>query len=630
MQCFKPRSYQDNLLSELNVPSQPAYQWPRWLALPILLLIAACSTPTDNNPAPSAYTQWQPITLSFEGPSTSEQAEVNPFLHYRLTVHFTHGDTTYAVPGFYAADGQADETGADSGSVWQVRFVPDASGNWTYRANFQQGDSLAIRPSDQAGEPVALDDAEGEFRVAAAADTVRGRLRYVGERYFRFAGNGQYLLKGGAGSPENLLGYADFDGTFFGGQEEQRSGEAAADKQMHVYQDHVRDWHPGDPSWQGGKGKGLIGGLNYLASQGMNSIYFLTMNVEGDGKDVWPYTGYDKRYRFDCSKLAQWERAFAHADSLGMVLHMVLQETENERLLDSGNVGSQRTLYYRELIARFAHHSALIWDMGEENGYAEFSPNAQTTEQRQAMFRYFEENDPYHNPVVVHTHAWNGARDPVIEPLLGEANLDGLALQEGTPAKVHAVTKQWITASADTERPWVVSLDEVGPHYRGAMPDEVDPNHDTLRHEVLWGNLMAGGGGVEWYFGYRHANDDLGLETWRTRANLWAQTRHALAFFRDHLPFWEMQPADELVVDSAYCLAKPGEVYAVYLPPNGKATLDVGANEATYTVHWYDPKQGGALQTGDQPQVTGSGKVSLGNPPGGDASQDWVILVQRK
>ena len=601
-----------------------------WVVLPAFLLIAACSSSTTDESTAPLYPQGQLIVLSFEGPATSEQAEVNPFLHYRLTGHFTHGDTTYAVPGFYAADGQADKTGADAGSVWQVRFVPDAPGEWTYRVALQRGDSLTIRSSEQAGESVALDDAEGRFQVAPADEAVRGRLRYVGERYFRFTDNEEYLLKGGAGSPENLLGYADFDGTFFGGEEEQRSGEAAADQQMHTYQDHVRDWHPGDPTWQNGKGKGLIGGLNYLANQGMNSIYFLTMNIEGDGKDVWPYTGYDERYRFDCSKLAQWERVFAHADSLGIVLHMVLQETENERLLDSGNVGPQRRLYYREMIARFAHHRALIWDMGEENGYAKFSPNAQTTQQRQAMFGYFEQNDPYQNPVVVHTHAWNGARDPIIEPLLGNADLNGIALQEGTPAKVHAVTKQWITASAETGRPWVVSLDEVGPHYRGAMPDEVDPNHDTLRHEVLWGNLMAGGGGVEWYFGYRYDNDDLGLETWRTRANLWAQTRHALTFFREQLPFWEMQSADELVADGAYCLAKPGKVYAVYLPPNHPATLDLEEDEATHTVRWYDPKQGGALQTGDHPQVVGPGRVSLGSPPGGDRSRDWVILVRNE
>jgi len=27
----------------------------------------------------------------------------------------------------------------------------------------------------------------------------------------------------------------------------------------------------------------------YLSNQGVNSVYFLTMNVKGDGKDVWPW-----------------------------------------------------------------------------------------------------------------------------------------------------------------------------------------------------------------------------------------------------------------------------------------------------------------------------------------------------
>ena len=47
----------------------------------------------------------------------------------------------------------------------------------------------------------------------------------------------------------------------------------------------------GDPDWGDGKGRGIIGALNYLASQHVNSIYFLTMNVGGDGKDVWPWIG---------------------------------------------------------------------------------------------------------------------------------------------------------------------------------------------------------------------------------------------------------------------------------------------------------------------------------------------------
>ena len=167
----------------------------------------------------------------------------------------------------------------------------------------------------------------------------------------------------------------------------------------------------------------------------MNVIYFLTLNVQGDGNDVWPYTGYDERYRFDVSKLAQWERVFSHADSLGILLHVVTQETENERLLDDGDLGPQRKLYYREMIARFAHHPAILWDMGEENGPADFSPDGQDDAQRKAMMSYFKATDPYQHPVMLHTHAARNPRYDVLNPLLGNSNLDGPSLQVNPPRK---------------------------------------------------------------------------------------------------------------------------------------------------------------------------------------------------
>ena len=236
----------------------------RWL-INIVLFVSlltsfACQSPATDAPPETTYAKWHPVTLSFEGPETSESAEDNPFLNYRLVTTFRHEGTQYEVPGFYAADGQADESGADAGSVWQVRFSPDAEGEWTYQVSFRRGDSLAVNDDPQAGEPVAFDGAEGSFRVTASDKTApdfraTGLLRHRGGRYLQFAETGEYFLKGGPNSPENLLGYQDFDGTVFGGQEEQREGEAAADEQLHVYQDHVADWHEGDPTWQGIRGR---------------------------------------------------------------------------------------------------------------------------------------------------------------------------------------------------------------------------------------------------------------------------------------------------------------------------------------------------------------------------------------
>lgn len=600
----------------------------------LLLLFGLLSCQPTKEEASATYYQWHKMTLSFEGPETSEDAEDNPFLNYRLMATFRHGDQTYKVPGFYAADGNAAESGASSGNAWQVRFAPSDTGEWNYEVSFRKGENIAISDDANAGESVAFDGQSGTFQVVASEMQGRdfrakGRLQYVGERYLKFAGTDEYFLKGGTDSPENLLGYQDFDGTYVQAEEGQREGEAATDKQLHQYAPHESDWHTGDPTWQDGKGKGLIGGLNYLAEQEMNSIYFLTSNIGGDGRDVWPYTSYDERARFDCSKLDQWEIVFSHADSLGLLLHFVTQETETELLLDNGDTGPQRKLYYRELIARFAHHLAVTWNMGEENGYASFTPNAQNDEQRQAMISYIKETDPYKNFVVLHTHSSHDPRYAILEPLLGFDALDGPSLQIAPPSDVHEETKHWIEASGGAGKQWVVNIDEIGPASKGALPDDVDPEHDTIRYEVLWGNLMAGGAGVEWYFGYRFPNNDLNLETWHTRNNLWKQTRIAVNFFHEYLPFWEMQSADELVsAEGAYGFAKPGEIYAIYLPK--ATTTDLQLDEAgTYTVDWFDPKQGGDLQNGSVTEVSGGGSVSVGKAPS-EGIQDWVVLLRKQ
>ena len=75
---------------------------------------------------------------------------------------------------------------------------------------------------------------------------------------------------------------------------------------------------------------------------------------------------YDARLNLDVSKLDQWEIVFAHGTEKGMFLHFKTMETENEMLLDDGDLGRERKLYYRELIARYAHHPALNWNLGEE------------------------------------------------------------------------------------------------------------------------------------------------------------------------------------------------------------------------------------------------------------------------
>ena len=160
---------------------------------------------------------WHRVTLTFQGPEAAEGGESNPFLDYRLTVTFGNGLKSYVVPGFFAADGNAAETGATAGRSFRVHFAPDAPGTWRFTTSFRSGPGVAISEDPTAGSPMAPDGVTGSFEVARSDKAGRdhrakGRLEYVGERYLRFAGTGEAFLKGGADSPENLLAYADFDG----------------------------------------------------------------------------------------------------------------------------------------------------------------------------------------------------------------------------------------------------------------------------------------------------------------------------------------------------------------------------------------------------------------------------------
>lgn len=591
----------------------PSLRSPLFALLPAALLSGATITGERK--------QWHRITLTFDGPHAGETGTPNPFLYYRLDVTFSQGRKRYLVPGHFAADGNAAETGARSGNKWRVYFVPDAPGQWRYRVSFRAGPDVAVSADPGAGRPLPPDGATGSFTVSPTDKTgrdhrARGMLRYVGEHYPRFAGTGEYFIMVGPQSPENFLAYHEFDNTVDHlGAERKRMPNPDG---LHHYEAHVRDWRPGDPTWRGGKGKGIIGALNYLADKGMNTFYTLTMNVDGDGRDIYPWTSYYERARYDVSKLDQWEIVFSHADRLGMQVILVTQEEEGEQLL--GKMSTLRKLYYRELISRFAHHHALIWEIGEEIDRWRYF----TTEDVKDICNYIAGLDPYRHPIqYVQWKAELFSDEKTYGRLLGFSSFHAVGMQHD-PENTRAETIKWLEASARAGHKWLVGLTEMNP---GVPPDAQDYWHDKARKLSIWGNLMAGGFGTIFFFIDSH--DDLNCEDFRTRDHLFDLMRYAHEFFTRYLPFHRMRHRDELTPPAGdYVFAREGEIYAVYLPDGGTTELDLRGASGTFEVKWYDPRFGGDLQDGTVRTVQGGGLRGLGMPPR-DPEQDWAVLVRR-
>ncbi len=605
----------------------------------LLFALAGCNQKSSEITVEGELKKWHRVSLSFIGPETDELAEENPFLDYRLDVTFTNADKTYVVHGFYAADGNAAETSATAGNIWQARFTPDAIGEWKYSVSFKKGTEIAVADTIEQAESAGFMDGEsGSFSItdsdkSGRDNRAKGRLNYVGESYLKFEESGDYFIKLGVDAPENLFAYEDFDAS------------TNVLEFRKNWNPHAKDFEvDAEPYvWQGEKGKNLLGAINYLASEELNVFSFLTFNVDGDDRNIFPYIlkkpaaeyetyASDKKNkeawetffyktRLDVSKLDQWERIFEYAETLGMFLHFKTNETETDHLMDKGVFGTEGKLYYRELIARFGHHLALNWNLGEENN----QPTAEVLK----VANYVQRLDSYNHHLVMHTFP---NKDDRYEDFIGDKSpLTGASLQLRDPefTDVHPRVLKWRQKSNATGKKWALSVDEPGKANIALLPDNEDLEHNLARSRALWGTLMAGGFGVEWYFGYDSPHSDLTCEDFRSRDVFWDQNRYALHFFEQYIPFWEMEPTDELVKgDSAYCLAQMDKIYAVYLPMELKTTsIDLGTSGNEFSINWYDPRNGGELQDGSVKMAKANDVVSLGYPPA-DQDKDWVILLR--
>ncbi|MFC7338848.1 DUF5060 domain-containing protein [Haloferula chungangensis] len=606
----------------MKSPRLPRSSTSRLAFLLLASSLPALSAIVDGEKnADGSLKKWHRIELVFDGPEVDESPAT--FRNHRLDVTFTSpSGKKYKVPGFFDADGDPANSSATRGNKWKARFAGGEEGEWSYTTNFVIGENVAATLSGGEGG-TGPDGEKGSFRIGAQDKAGRdfrakGKLEYVGGHYLRFA-DGDHFIKLAANSPEVLLEYGEFDGT--------------PGHEKDLYTPNIADWKPGDPTWGDGKGKGIIGLINYLSGLGVNGHYFLCMNAYGDGKEAWPWTGADDIDVYDVSKLAQWEILFTHFDRMGLMVHFQLSESENTNYFEAkdggGAFADTRKIFYREMVARFGHHMAITWNIGEENqapGDGFEKPN--THAQRKEFASWIRKLTYYEDHISVHNGP-GGVFDDIFPQLLGFEDITGPSLQTyliKPKRKVdmlsnHDEVRKWRDLSAEAGHPWVVAVDEP---WWGKRPATLA---ETIRKEVVWGSILAGGH-MEFYTG----KDDVKHIDYRSYEDCWKAMGIAAEFMNRQLAkeIAEMKPNDALAIgNDNWAMANDGSIYLVYLKNGGEAVVDLSsAADRTFSVQWFNPRTGGALADGTPETVVGGeDRISLGKAPDDD-EQDWVLLLR--
>ncbi len=365
------------------------------------------------------------------------------------------------------------------------------------------------------------------------------------------------------------------------------------------------------------------------------------MNIGGDGKDVFPWVNVVDRsgseendnLHYDISKLTQWNTVFEHAQRKGIFLHFVLNEAEapNKRELDDGELGVERKLYYRELIARFGHHLALQWNLCEEYNIGGFDFGK---ERIREFAEYIQTVDPYDHPIAVHS-----AGDPLkaLRFILADSRF-GMTSIQLNQRRIDRITEEFREAALEAGRKIPISLDEFTVdkgHNKSYIP--VD-DAAAYRKEKLWPVYLSGGM-IEFILeGLLNVDDFQSGE----KDALWDYVWYARKFMEENLPFWEMSPQGSLMEgegtirvglgdgDSfqlgAQVFVKEGEVYAIYLPKaNPSGTLNLTDAKGEFSLKWYNPRSG--KFEGNETQIKGGNQIELGNPPN-EKNKDWAVLIE--
>ncbi|HXY38482.1 MAG TPA: DUF4038 domain-containing protein, partial [Vicinamibacteria bacterium] len=271
--------------------------------------------------------------------------------------------------------------------------------------------------------------------------------------------------------------------------------------------------------------------------------------------------------------------------------------------------------YYRYAIARLGAFSNVTWDLGDD--LDSFRDEKWAHETGSLLHQW----DPYRH--LATSHPVHREHQDRASDWFGFTSIQDWSRQQ------HALMLEERQIQLRTGRIIPQANEEYGyeDHYPQWAPAPPGDSAETLRH-VAWDIAMAGA------YGTAGESARRGTNVWPDTGGGWINGRgddtmvmlrgyaHMVEFFTS-FEWWTTEPHDELVDGGAYCLARPGETYAVYLPRGGQVTLR--AEPGRYDASWFD------AFTGDTASL---GEVSVGGDawrsPRAPGWNDWALLLKRR
>jgi len=556
--------------------------WGLWMAAWLMVMGTAgpaLASPTNvsfslSAPTVDAY-DFVEVTINVTSPDAK-----NPFTDAAVEAQFGRSGESKRL----SVNGFCDSA---DGSVFRARFMPWAPGDYSYSVTYRQG---AFTKADS-----------GKFH--AVAGHRRGPVR-VDPQYpwhFIWEGTGEHYF---------------FNGTtafWLMGWHEDRVIQYIIDRLHGMKINRIRALISGatETLW----GEPVMPGENFNT--------FLRPWI-AERPESLDNPGIDFT-RFNTPYWQKWERMLRYARERDVIISAIIDISTHHAQAAAGSEDERR--YIRYAVARLSAFSNLNYDLGDD------LDSFRDEKWAHATGTMIENLDPYKHLATSH---------PVYRQHQDRASdWFGFTSIQNWSHRQHALMLEEREIQKKTGRIIPQTNEEYGyedhyPHWAPAPPLE---SAETLR-QMAWDIAMAGA------YGTAGESCRRGTNVWPDSGGGWINGRgddtmvmlkgyeHMVDFFTS-FEWWRTEPHDELVSKPAYCLAKLGEIYAVYIPlrplcvnvehfgyEDECGDITIKLEPGTYNAKWFSATTGEVVPL---PPVQGP-SWTLPNPPGW---MDWALLIEK-